>query len=407
MESTTHHTSFHPSFHPAMLDETLPTLSAQRLCISILVPFDVDGSRPRERTLQMRTSLQDAATQLERRAGLYPYFTAKERIAMKRQLTKVLQDPLTLEGFEDKRSLAIYVTPEQSVVIGLDERHDGVVMVADHPYTLSLHESAQHFHERFFYLMDVSADAMRCWRVEFDGSSTLMIERSMEEDIDYRPAAGYADNRDEPLQGHGGAGARDSIYHGHSAHDSNHFDERQKRLWRDTFDEVSSMLPSSHAPMVLRGERSQRDAFLNAVEVNEDDFILQTNLQHEGTTTEQMLSLVEQLGTEDAHHRSLMDRWDSARSHGLTETHTMQVARQVAQGLVDTLIIARTEPMWGEFSQETGDLLIHDNARMSSGEVRDLIAKRALELGAEVHLVDAAQMPTRAPFVAILRGTVA
>lgn len=325
---------------------------------------------------------------------------------MSAHLKTMSEDDHMLDGLEQKRAVACYITPAHSIVLGLDDHLDEVIMVADHPYMLSLYENAQHFHERFFYMIDVSADAMTCWRVEHDGSRDMLLERSMK-DIDYRPAAGYADG-EQPLQSHGGSGPRSSmIFHGHAAQDARNTEERQKRMWRDGLDELIAMLPSSLAPMVLRGEQSQRHAFLNATQVEQDDFVLQTNLPQGGTTREQMLSIVSHFEDADIHHNALMAAWKQAASSGQTEHHTAQVARLVAQGLVSTLCVARTAPMWGEYCEETGDLLIHDNVRMSSGEVRDLIARRAIALGAEVHLLDASKMPTSSPFAAILRGAVA
>ncbi len=408
MATMPQHTRHHISSSSHSLDDLLPQLGSQRLCVSIMVPLGDSSAPKKERLLRVKNAIRRATVRLDERSGLHPCFTPSERAAMEERLTKLAKHEKLLDGYESSMSLAIYVTPEHSVVMGLETWHDPLIMLGEHPYTLSLVEQMQHTtQDRGFYLFDVSAHALQTWRVDSDGSRSLTHEVSMEQDIDYRPAAGYADDEDAALQGRGGSGARSATFHGHDAHEAQHFEARQKRMWRDAYQESLSKISSSMVPRVLRGEHAQRHAFLNTVGLDEDDFAMQTNLQHQGTTTEHMLGLMEQLGDAHTYHATLKDRWERANKQGLTSGNIRQIARQVAQGLVEVLWIARTGPMWGEYSACTGDLLIHDNPRMSSGEVRDQIARRARELGSEVHLIDQDEMPVNAPFAAITRSTVA
>lgn len=404
-----------PSFHPAFLERTLPVLERERFCLSAMMPLDRDASRPHEYVLELRAMARDLEKKLQERAGLYPYFSESERDAMLRRIEalKTMEDK-ELKPFLGDKSLAVYITPEHTIMLGLPDSTKAMTMVSDHPYKLPLLTSARHFYDRYFYLVEVAKDAMKLYRMENDGESTLLIDRKMGEDIDYRPAADYADDRDEPLQFHGAGDGERAIYHGHASKQEEHLKARQQRFWRDTYEEILKVIDHSAtgrhgalAPVILRGEERQRNAFFEQVDASEDDFTMQTNLASKGSMKEQALKIRDELRRQDTRHDSLRDSWERANSQGRTETNTTIIARQAAQGLIDTLCISSEETMYGEYDMDTGDLLVHDNERMSSGEIRDMIARKVLELGGQIHVLSPEQMPDSRPFAAILRSEAA
>lgn len=403
------------SFHPAFLERTLPMLEGERFCLSAMMPLDSDESRPHEYALKLRATARDLEKKLKERAGLYPYFSESERDAMMTRIEELKNmEDKAFRPFLDDKALAIYITPEHTIMLGLPDTTQAMTMVSDHPYKLPLLTSARHFYDKYFYLVEVAKNAMKLYRMESDGESSLLIDRKMGDDIDYRPAADYADDQDEPLQFHGAGDGERAIYHGHASNQEDHLKARQQRFWRDTYEEVLQIIDHSGtgrhgalAPVILRGEERQRNAFFEQVDTKEDDFTMQTNLSSEGSLKEQALKLRDELRRQDTRHDSLRSSWDRAKSQGRTETNTTIIARQAAQGLIDTLCISSEEALYGEYDMDTGDLLIHDNERMSSGEVRDLIARKVLELGGQIHVLSSDQMPSPKPFAAILRSEAA
>ena len=403
-------------FHPAFLERTLPELEAQSLCISAIVPLDGEGFETKARALHVRAAIEEASEKLKKRAGLHPHFSDQERATLNERLHAIASmGDEELRPFASDRTLAIYVTPAHSVVLGLSDRFEKMTMIGDHPYALSLHELAQHFHGHFFYLVDLAMDAMKFWKVSAEGEAELIFDRAMKDEMDYRPAADHADDDDAPLQSHSGGGSGDSavstansaIFHGHAIEDTEHFEARQKRFWRDCIEESQVVWGESNAPLVLRGETRQRSALLNKLDLKPEDFAAQHDLQHGGTMNEQMLELLKDLDLDTIQHQRLRRRWERAQGSGRTATELHIIARQAAQGMIETLMIRKDAPIWGEYAEESGDLLVHDNERMSSGEVRDLIARKVLQLGGELHVLDPEAMPVEGPLCAILRGTVA
>lgn len=398
-------------FHPVFLEKKIPELERSQVCISATIPLDFDNNDPKNTMLNVRSVLRSAREKFNDRAGLHPKFNANQRSLIEQHLSELENlDENALRALNHNQSLAVFVTPEQSILMGLPEQVHSMAMVSDHPYALPLMESSKHFYQRYYYLVDLSMNSLKLYRIEDNGEIDTLLDRDMDE-LDFRPAANYEDNHDEPLQFHGSGSGNQAIYHGHSAQDNRHFEERQKRFWRDAYEEVQTILGMSHRsssiPVVLRGEQRQRDAFIDKVNANDEQFDMQTNLQHKGSLKEQFEMIRNELYHKANRHKNLLRRWKRARSQGLTETHTPQIARLVAQGMVDTLVISNKETLWGEYDAKSGDLLIHQNERMSSGEVRDLLARRVQELGGDIHVLSHDEMPSKEPFAAILRGTVA
>jgi len=80
-----------------------------------------------------------------------------------------------------------------------------------------------------------------------------------------------------------------------------------------------------------------------------------------------------------------------------------EVVRDAEAGRVETLFVAEDVECWGRYDPATKQAECHDSPEAMDDDLLDLAAARALDTGAEVYVVPAAEVPARSPAAAILR----
>lgn len=105
---------------------------------------------------------------------------------------------------------------------------------------------------------------------------------------------------------------------------------------------------------------------------------------------------------EEAHRRRL-ERIRQAVNAGLVSTSVREILEAVEHARVGTLVVRRSEPLWGFAGHGGVGVELHPTRREESEDLLDVAARRALCTGAEVLTAEPEEMPEGAPLVASLR----
>ena len=214
---------------------------------------------------------------------------------------------------------------------------------------------------------------------------------------------------DEPsLQHHAGArpgapSANTSVYHGQGGGD----DDRTREIIRflQLVDEgLRRRLPDPHTPVVLVGvdelvsrfhELSHHRGLLpEAIAGNVESF--EARRLH-AEAWEHAREFVE------ADARRAAARYDEQKGTEYATARVGEVARALAAGRVESLLVAADRVLWGELDPDAGEVALHDRRENGDVDVIDRLAVLGLQRGADVIARRASRLPDGAAVAAVMR----
>jgi hypothetical protein len=96
-------------------------------------------------------------------------------------------------------------------------------------------------------------------------------------------------------------------------------------------------------------------------------------------------------------------RFASLQGTGRTSAQIDEIAREVARGRVDSLLVARSGVVWAKASPDGESFELHDTPESGDEDLVDRAAIQTLTHGGRLYALSQAEMPTTSPAAAIFR----
>lgn len=400
--------SFHYTYESLTADhlDSLPKrFHDAGVCVSTIIDLAQDTPQKKQE-LMIKSALSEVRRQIEQ---------ADLGEDVQKALLSNLEDfsPSEDDLQSNPKSLALYMSQDQTMLLGSDLPLQTATIISPRPYMLPLMEALEH--PSTFHLMTVSQQRLELW----EGTSsdmTLRLARSIEE-IEFSEAAEYVDNSDQPLGAHsanrGAPGG--AIFHGYASNKEAHDEDRIRRFYKTAASqllEIRRSEGSSDVPLILAGEHIQRRDFIEQLcsaggsAIDERHQLDRLDGKSVAAIRDQIFSMI---STEHSDLPRLNERWESFQSRNQTLTDIIAIARNAAGGMIDELMVSNASALWGHFDATMGKI---DSSASSEGldgyeyvELRDAISALVREHGGRVHVLPEEDMPKQgAAMCAILRG---
>ena len=212
------------------------------------------------------------------------------------------------------------------------------------------------------------------------------------------------DDPEESLQGHGtGRGGSRQIFHGQgSGKDSENTDIL--RFFQAVSDGVENVLAGQTVPLVFVGVDFLFPIYQQA---NKYPHLMEAAVNHQP----------DQLSPEEIRDRALEivePHFSASREQAIEKygslldknqaTHDMeQILNAVANGQVETLMVAENTHLWGTFDPTTRKAAYHSERQTDSQDLIDWAVTQALQTDAEVYVMSRDELPGDTEAAATLR----
>lgn len=253
-----------------------------------------------------------------------------------------------------------------------------------------------------FYLLALSKSRATLYEADAWGMQEVPLEE-MPRGID--DVVHFEEKDDQNLFRTGGSGAgHGANYHGigagkpdEKANISMYLDEVDETLWKE-------LLSTKHIPLLLAGvdyllplfrQRSKYRHIANAA--------LTGNYEREPITAlfKKARAVMQPYFNERL--QKAMDRYYNNSSNGITAMSPADVIPACYYAKTDVLFIQKGAHMWGTFNETDNQLVLHDKEEKGDECLLNAATVKALLNGADVFILEQAQMPAGAAIAAVMR----
>ncbi len=367
--------------------------------ISIYLPIEREADKHDQNRIRIKNAIANATERLTADFGK----TEPEAEEMLEPAAELIADGRFSAEIDD--GLAIFISPDTSMVLPLPRSFDVMTLVGSHFNLKPLLPLLSH--DSTFYILALSLNEVRLLRA--NQASAEMVELPDSVPPSLEEAMKWEDPEDR-LQWHTGApmtgaGERPATFHGHGVTG----DETQKEnIWayvRQVASGLDDFLEREGNPLILAGVEYILSIFRNHSEYahvldtdisgNVDDFSLQ---ELQDASAEIMNTYM---------HERQQDALSQLANASGTDLFTDDVDKLVAAahyGQIDTLFIPRGMTMRGSFDPATGVVTRSEDA--TSDDLLERSAVATILNSGSVYLIDNDNLPTDALAAATLRAPV-
>lgn len=283
------------------------------------------------------------------------------------------------------RSLAIFVTPDESAMFRLPNRLESMVEVSDRLYVKPLMRSVAF--PQAAYVLALAQGSWRLLEVVAESAPTDITPADAPEDV--ADAAGVPTIRDRAPRGRiqGSEGQK----------------VRMRQFARQVDQALKPILGAGGVPLVLAAAEPLASIYRS---VNSHPYLASTVIAGNPETTsdnalaEAARPILDELYA--AELAELHERFDRNRGNRTAITDLADIARAATLGLVDTVFVDIDETVHGTID-ESGTIAYADGPGADVHGISDEIARRTWTHGGRVLAVRGDEVPGGGPAAAILR----
>lgn len=357
------------------IDSLLAT--SHRACVSIYLRTDPVSHGDAERT-EFRTMAADAVRQLAD-AGV-----SKAELASIEEYVADLVDDDELWRYQ-ARSMAVFITPEESAVFRLANRLDTQLEVADRFYVKPLIRAITF--PQAAYVLAIAQGSWRLLRIMADSAPEVVTPAGAPDDV--AEAANVHTIRDRAPRGkiQGSEGQKVRM--------------RQYAMQVDRA--IRPVIGGSHLPLILAAAEPMASIYRGAnTYPHLADSVLAGNPEQtpDAKLAESARPILDEIyAAQVAEYQAEFDRHSSTR-RGITDLS--DIARAATQGIVGTAFVSIAETVYGTVDAE-GAIEYADGPAADVFGIADEIARRTWINGGKVYAVREDEVPGGGAAAAILR----
>ncbi len=359
-------------------------------CISIYIPTHEAGSEIQQDPIRLKNQLAEAEKQLNE-LGF-----ASERDALLQPAVDLLENQSFWQN--QKSGLAIFITKDFFQHYSASFEVDSFVQVGNRFYTSPLLPLITD--DGLFYVLAASQNQVTLYQATRNHVQPVDLgetPNSLEVALRY-------DDPEESLQGHSSnRGSSTEIFHGQgSGKDSENTDIL--RFFHLVSDGVEKVLAGQTVPLVFMGVEflfpiyQQANKYSHLVETPID---FQPDQLSAKEVRDKALAVVEPSFI--ANRTAESDRYGSLANQNQATQELAQIVDAAYNGQIDTLFVAKSNQIWGEFDEKSRTVTTHSERTAQSEDLLEIAVAQAIATNAKVHIVEADDMPVEATAAATLR----
>ncbi len=362
-------------------------------CISILLPTNSAGMEAGEQSdaIRVKNALQQAASRLEAKGW-------------NRDAIKTLMEPgYTLAQNEDFRTgrsqgLALFIATGFFKFIKTPMPVHEDLVVESSFYVTPLVPILTTTEE--FYVVAISKKQVKLFRGDAFGMEYITVP-GLKNGLGDAPVPDSSESTFRLSEGGGGAAS----YHGHGG--GNNVDDKaliataleaaDDVLWKE-------VLHDKTAPLLIAGVEYLIPIYKSVADYKYIwDEVLTGSYEHMDTPAlyaqarEKMQPLFEKK------QQKALALYGNQSATELTSSIADDVIPAAYYGRVAHLFVQKGAHIWGLFDEAANELQIQENEQEASEDLIDNAVVKTLQMGGDVYLLEAAQMPADAPLAAIMR----
>ncbi|MEO0646780.1 MAG: hypothetical protein AAFZ17_11575 [Cyanobacteria bacterium J06650_10] len=359
--------------------------------ISIYLPTHEAGAAVQQDPIRLKNLLSEAERKLSELG-----FSEEDSQDMLRSAAALLEDTSFWQN--QKSGLALFISSEQFAYYRVPLALEPFTFVGNRFYISPLLPLVSN--DGLFYVLATSQNQVTLYQATRQQIQPVDLgdtPRSLEVALRY-------DDPSESLQGHGtGSSGEQTVFHGQgSGKDSENTDIL--RFFHLLSDGVENVLAGQSAPLIFVGVDflfpiyQQANKYPHLMETAVDfqpDQLSATEIH------EKALSIVQPHLA--ANMQKQRDQYGSLADKEQATEDIAQILNAAFNGQIDTLFIAKNSQAWGQFDSGSRTVTYHEKQTADSEDLLELATSQALATEANVYVLDAEELPTKAIAAATLR----
>lgn len=364
-------------------------------CISVFLPTHKTSPENKQDQIRYKNLLKELENKLEKTHS-------------SREVDKLLK-PFNELGVQDDfwshtgKGLALFSAPDYFQSVGIQIPVQEQVVVAENFYTKPLQNYLQT--KDRFQVLALSRDSLKLYEGNRHELSEVILHPSVADNIEDALGEELTDEH-LTVASYGQDGASDNrMYHGHGGKkDQVGIDtERFFRVVAKDIDQYHSK--PSDLPLILAALPEHQPVYRK---INTNHLLLKQGIELDpfGVTTDKLASEAWKVIEPNykKYLEELKSQFEQAQSEGLGSINLKEIAKAMALGQIETLMVAASVKIQGVIDDKTtGSIKTEGKAGSEMKDLSEDIADEVAEKGGEVIIVPDESMPNKAGLAAIYR----